>query len=68
MMVEGHIDAYLHLSNEEVARLVLTLLLEDMLRQRLFAFRQDLQTQPVEGFKELGLIRGDVMPVGHSLG
>jgi hypothetical protein len=62
------LDPNLDLTAEEVSRIILCLLIEEALRGRLDAFRQNLPAQPVEGFKELGLIRGDVMPVSHPLG
>jgi hypothetical protein len=47
-----HLDAYTHLSKQEIARLVLCLLIEERLVERLAAFRsrpEQLPAQPVEG-------------------
>jgi hypothetical protein len=42
------LDAYLHLSGEEIARLVLCLLVEEALRDRLDSFRSRRQNLPSE--------------------
>jgi hypothetical protein len=49
------LDAYLDLSAEEIARLVLCLIVEDMLRERLLGFRQYLPAQPVQRLEKLGV-------------
>ncbi len=62
------LDAYLSMTSEDIARLILCLLIEETLKQRLAGFRpHDLPVQPVEGFKELNVIRPDIMPVGDAL-
>jgi hypothetical protein len=62
------LDAYMGLKREEVARLVLSLIIEEALRQRLALFRaEDLATQPVERLEELGVAGLHVMPVGDAL-
>lgn len=44
------LDSYLFMSVAEIARLVLCLLVEEALRDRLAAFRrQDLPPEPVQG-------------------
>ncbi len=63
----GDLGAYVGMTAEELSRVVLCLLVEEMLRGRLAAFRQDLAPEPVEGLEELGVVRGDVVPVGHPL-
>jgi hypothetical protein len=61
-------DAYLSMTSEDIARLILCLLIEEKLRQRLAAFRpDDLPAKPVEGFKELDVVRPDIMPVSDAL-
>ena len=62
------LDAYLHMGAEDIARLVLCLLVEEALRRRLAAFRQDLPAQPAEGLKELGVARHNVMLVRDGPG
>jgi hypothetical protein len=62
-----NLDAYLDLSAEDIARLVLCLLLEEALRGRLAAFRHDLPAQPVQSLEKLCLGRLDVVPVSHPL-
>jgi hypothetical protein len=62
------LDLYLDLTAGEISRIILCLLIEEALRGRLAAFRYDLPAQPVEGFKELGVARHDVMLVGDGLG
>jgi hypothetical protein len=49
------LDAYLDLSREDIARLVLCLMVEEMLKHRLFGFRQDLPAQPIERLEKLGV-------------
>ena len=61
-------DAYMDLGVKDVARLVLCLLIESKLRKRLAAFRpEDTSPQPVEGLKEFGVARHDVVLEGHAL-
>jgi hypothetical protein len=49
-------DAFAALSDEEIARLVLWLLVEELLKGRLADFRaQDLAPQPAERLEELGI-------------
>lgn len=44
------LDAFMHLSREEIGRLVLWLLVEEGLKDQLAFFRsQDLPTEPVQG-------------------
>lgn len=43
--MDGRVETYIDMTNEEVARLVLSLILEEMLKQRLAVFRLD---QPSE--------------------
>lgn len=62
-----NLDAYMGLAAGDISRLVLCLLIEEHLQRRLAAFRQDLPPQPVEGLKELGVIRGDIVLVGDAL-
>ena len=49
------LDAYLDLSADEIARLVLCLIVEEMLRERLLGFRQNLPPQPVQRLEKLGV-------------
>jgi len=63
---EETIQACLSLSKDDIARLVLCLLIEEMLKDRLTAFRsQDLPAKPTEGLEELFIAGDDVMPVGN---
>ena len=65
------LEAYMHLTQAEITRLVLCLLIEEALGERLAAFRsppQDLAPQPLQGSKELLFGRGDVVPVGDRAG
>jgi hypothetical protein len=49
-------DAFLSLSDEEIARLVLWLLVEELLKERLAGFRaQELAPEPAERLEELGI-------------
>ena len=50
------LEAYLHLTPPEIARIVLYLLVEEAMRQELATFRshpQDLPPQPAERLEEL---------------
>jgi hypothetical protein len=47
------LNAYMGLGSEEIVRLVLWLLVEESLRNRLADFRQKLPSQPVEREEEL---------------
>lgn len=60
-------NPYLDLSREELARLILCLLIEEALSKRLASFREDLPPKPIEGQKELVLRRNDVMLLVHPL-
>ena len=63
------LEAYVSLSQAEIARLVLCLLIEEGLGQQLTPFRsrpQDLASQPVQGGEELLVGGGDVVPVGDA--
>jgi hypothetical protein len=62
--LDAQLDAYLDLNAEDVARIVLCLLIEEMLKERLAAFRQNLSSQPVGGFKGLGI--NEMTVAGHS--
>jgi hypothetical protein len=62
------LDPYFDLSVGDISRIILCLLIEEALRGRLAAFRHDLPAQPVEGFEELGIGRGDVVLERHPLG
>lgn len=69
MPTTEQIENYLGLSREEISRLVLCLLVEEMLKARLAAFRaQDPPPQPVERLEELGVVRADVVLVGDVPG
>lgn len=60
-------DAYLTMTTEDIARLILCLIIEDTLRTRLAAYRpHDLPPEPVEGFKEFGVVGRDVVASGHA--
>jgi hypothetical protein len=62
------LDAYLDLGNDDIARIVLCLLIEEALRGRLAAYRPEyLPAEPVEGLEELDVVRSDVMPVSDAL-
>ena len=63
------LDAYLNLADGEVARLVLCLIIEERLRQRLAAYRpHQLAAKPVECQEKFIVIGGDVMDIRHPLG
>lgn len=47
------LSAYLDMGRDDIARLVLWLLVEESLRGRLAGFRQKLSSQPVEREEEL---------------
>jgi hypothetical protein len=49
------LDMYLDLSHDQIAHLVLCLLIEEALRQRLVAFRQNAPAQPVQRLEKLGV-------------
>jgi hypothetical protein len=66
-VIPEELAAYLDLSAEEISRIILCLLIEEVLRGRLAAFRHDLPAQPVECFKKLDVVRPDIMPVGDAL-
>jgi hypothetical protein len=62
------LDAYLDLGNDDIARIVLCLLIEEALRGRLAAYRPQYSlAEPVEGLEELDVVRSDVMPVSDAL-
>jgi hypothetical protein len=66
---EEELDALVALSREDIARLVLSLLVEEMLSSRLAAFRsQNVFPKPVKGSEELGLGRNDIMPISDGTG
>jgi hypothetical protein len=65
--IDDHLDAYMDMGADDIGRLVLCLLIEETLRQRISALRQDLPTEPIEGFKEFGFVRGDIVSVSHPL-
>ena len=67
LAIPEELAAYLDLSAEEISRVILCLLIEEALRGRLAAFRHDLPAQPVEGFKELDVVRPDIVPVSDAL-
>ncbi len=63
------LEVYLQMTSGELARLVLCLIVEDMLRGRLAAFRAEhLAPQPVEGLEEFGIVGLGVMAFGHAPG
>jgi hypothetical protein len=47
--------AYLDLSRDQIAHLILCLMIEEALRQRLLAFRQNPAVQPVQRLEKLGV-------------
>jgi hypothetical protein len=49
------LDVYQDLSEDQIAHLVLCLLIEEALRQRLLAFRQNPPAEPVERLEKLGV-------------
>ena len=49
------LDAYLDLTHGQIAHLILCLMIEEALRKRLLAFRQDLPTQPGQRLEKLGV-------------
>lgn len=49
------LDAYLDLSHDQLAHLILCLMIEEALRQWLTAFRQNPAVQPVQRLEELGV-------------
>ena len=61
------LEPYLDISAEDIARLILCLLIEESLRHRLSAFRHDLPAQPVEGLEEFGVVSPDVVLVRDAL-
>jgi hypothetical protein len=62
------LDAYLDLSNDDVERIVLCLMVEEALRRRLAVYRlEDLAAEPVEGQEELIVVRADIMSVSDAL-
>lgn len=64
-----NLDAYRELTPEQVARLVLCLLIEEALHERLAAFRaENPPAQPGEGVEEFAIAGRDVMPVGDGAG
>ena len=66
---DEELDAFSALSHEEIARLVLCLLVEERLRERLAAFRsENLSTQPVDGSEKLCFRGDDVMAIRNSTG
>ncbi len=65
----GELEAFMGLSNQEIARLVLCLLIEEALQSQLSAFRcgpEELHPEPPEGGEKLLLGGSDVVPVGHT--
>jgi hypothetical protein len=65
------LDAYMHLSKQDIARLVLCLLIEETLGGRLVPFRsphEHLHAEPVQGSEELVVGGGDVAPVRARAG
>jgi hypothetical protein len=49
------LGAYLDLSRDQIAHLILCLMIEEALRQRLLAFRQNPAVQPVQRLEKLGV-------------
>jgi hypothetical protein len=49
------LEAYLDLTSEEIARLVLCLLIEETLRERLAVFRENPLPEPLQSLEELGV-------------
>ena len=68
-MSPQELDPYIDLEREEIARIVLCLLVEEGLKARLAIFRlHDLPSQPLQGLEEFVVARRDVVPVGHRSG
>ncbi len=66
MAVGPELDAYLDLSGEEIARVILMLLVEEALRNQLAPLRQNLEPQPVQRLEEFRVGRHDVVGIGHA--
>jgi hypothetical protein len=49
------LDVYLDLTRDQIAHLVLCLIIEELLRDRLVAFRQNPSAQPVQRLEKLGV-------------
>ena len=49
------LDAYLDLSRDQIAHLILCLMIEEALRQRLTVFRQNPAAKPVQRLEKLGV-------------
>ena len=62
-----NLEAYMDLGKEDIARLVLCLLIEERLKERLAEFREDLTSQPVQSKEKLLVAGSNVMPVSHPL-
>jgi hypothetical protein len=58
-------ERYLDMSGEELARLILTLLIDEALRRRLAEY---LPPQPIQRLEEFGVAGAGVVPLGHALG
>lgn len=64
-----NLDAYMGLSNEDIVRLVLCLLIEEGLSRELAAFRShQLAPEPVEGREKLLVGRNHIVPVCNRAG
>lgn len=63
------LEAYMGLSSQDIARLVLCLLMEEALRSQLSAFRsgpEELTSEPTKGSEELLVGGGHIMAVGNT--
>jgi hypothetical protein len=49
------LDVYLNLTRDQIAHLILCLMIEEALRRRLVAFRQNPAMQPVQRLEKLGV-------------
>ena len=63
------LEAFMRLSSQDIARLILCLLIEEALQSQLSTFRlgpEELLPEPPEGGEKLLVRGGDVVPVGDA--
>lgn len=66
---EQELESFVGLTEVDIARLVLWLMVEEMLGGQLSAFRyQNLSAKPVEGGEKLRFGGDDVMPIRDGTG